>query len=106
MIDCGLGEGMEPALQGLLTFLTDSTRNSQLFTTVAAADTLGELVGGPLTGALVNVGRRPGHPSDGLCFLGSSVGAPLILVSYHTFGADSITHHLCNACYLRMLYES
>ena len=76
MIGCGLGEGMEPALQGLITFLADSRRNAQLFTTIAMADTMGELTGGPLTALLMAVGRTPGHPSDGLCFLASSVSTP------------------------------
>ncbi len=73
MFSSGLGEGIEPALQGLITFLTDSRRNAQLFTTTAMVDTIAELMGGPLTASLIAVGRRPGHPSDGLCFLASSV---------------------------------
>ena len=73
MIGCGLAEGIEPALQGLVTFLTDSTRNASLFTTIAVADTMGELTGGPLTARLMAVGRTSDHPSDGLCFLASSV---------------------------------
>ena len=73
MIGCGLGEGTEPALQGLATFLTDSRRNTRLFTTIAMVDTLGELTGGPLTARLMAVGRTHDHPSDGLGFLASSV---------------------------------
>jgi hypothetical protein len=73
MIGCGFGEGIEPALQGFLSFLTHSSRNAQLFTTVAVADTMGELTGGLLTGRLMAIRRRPGHPSDGFSFLASSV---------------------------------
>lgn len=73
MIGCGLCEGLEPALQGLLTYLTESSRNAQLFITVAIADTMGELVGGPLTAQLMAIGRGPDHPSGGVCFLASSV---------------------------------
>ena len=80
MTGCGLGESMEPALQGLLTYLTDSARNAQLFTAVAIADTLGELTSGPLAGSLMAIGRRPGYPSDGLCFLASSVNEPQIFL--------------------------
>lgn len=73
MVGCGLGEGMEPALQGLVTYLTDSAHNAQLFTTLAVFDTIAELAGGPLTASLMAIGRRPGHASDGYCFLASSV---------------------------------
>ena len=73
MLGCGLGEALEPALQGLVTYLTDSAENAQLFTTVALCDTLAELTGGPFTARLLAIGRRDGHPSDGICFLASSV---------------------------------
>ena len=73
MTGCGLGEGIEPALQGLITYLTDSRRNAQLFTTIAMADTMGELMGGPLAARLMAIGRTPDDPSQGLCFLASSV---------------------------------
>lgn len=49
MLGCGLGEGIEPALQGVLTFLTNSSENGRLITTVVIADTLAELTGGPMT---------------------------------------------------------
>lgn len=73
MLGCGLGEGIEPALQGFLTFLTDSSENGRLFTTVAMADTLAELTGGPVTARLMAIGRSAHTPSEGLCFLTSSV---------------------------------
>jgi len=73
MVFCGLGEGIEPALQGLITYLTDARQNALLLTTIAMIDTMGELAGGPLTARLMAVGRVPGHPSDGVCFLASSV---------------------------------
>jgi hypothetical protein len=78
MVGCGLGEALEPALQGLVTYLTDSSENAQLFTTVALCDTLAELTGGPLTARLLAIGRRDGHPSDGICFLVSAVSTPPI----------------------------
>ena len=86
MVGCGLGEGIEPALQGFVTFLTDSSRNAQLFTTIVMADTMGELTGGPLTARLMAVGRTSGHPSDGLCFLASSVR---ILYTWNATGLSS-----------------
>lgn len=73
MLGCGLGEGLEPALQGFLTFLRNSSENGRLFTTVAMADTLGELIGGPVTARLMAIGRSAHTPSEGVCFLASSV---------------------------------
>lgn len=73
MAGCGLGEGLEPALQGLITYLVDSDKTVRLFTTLAVCDTIAEFVGGPVTARLMEIGRRPGHASDGYCFLGSSV---------------------------------
>ena len=73
MVGCGLGEGLEPALQGLITYLVNSTQTVELFMTLAVCDTIAELVGGPITAQLMDIGRRPGHASDGICFLTSSV---------------------------------
>ena len=56
---------MEPALQGLLSHLMDSSQHAKLVTTVAPADTLVEFRGGPLTGSLM-VGWRDGCASEGL----------------------------------------
>ena len=59
LIGCGLGEGLEPTFQGLLTYLTNSQQSVQLFTTVAVADTLGGLIRGHLTRHLIAIERRP-----------------------------------------------
>ena len=32
MFGCGLGEGIQSALQGMIVYLTDSERNAQMFT--------------------------------------------------------------------------
>jgi hypothetical protein len=82
MAGCGLGEGLEPALQGLITYLVDSDKTVRLFTTLAVCDTIAEFVGGPVTARLMEIGRRPGHASDGYCFLGSSVRIHLLLLSF------------------------
>ncbi|EJT80754.1 hypothetical protein GGTG_00748 [Gaeumannomyces tritici R3-111a-1] len=72
MVGCGLGEALEPALQAFALASTDSSRNAQLFTTIAQCDTLAELVGGPLMAALLSIGRGKGHPSAGINFIASS----------------------------------
>ena len=69
----GLGETLQPALQGFVTFATGSQRNTRVFTMLAVADTAAELIAGPLTAALMAIGRTDDHPSDGLCFFTSSV---------------------------------
>jgi hypothetical protein len=75
MLFAGLGEGMEPALQGLITYLTNSSANTQLFTVLALVDTIAGITGGPLTASLMAIGRseQPKHASDGWCFFASSV---------------------------------
>ncbi|MCJ1251903.1 hypothetical protein MMC30_009141 [Trapelia coarctata] len=75
MLFAGRGEGIEPALQGLITYLTDSSANTQLFTILALVDTVAEFTGGPLTTSLMAIGRseEPKHASDGWCFFGSSL---------------------------------
>ena len=75
MLFAGLGEGMEPALQGLITYLTNSSANTQLFAVLALVDTVAEFTGGPLTASLMAIGRseQPKHASDGWCFFASSV---------------------------------
>lgn len=73
MVGCGLGEALEPALQGFAILSTESARNSLLFTTIAQFDALAELIAGPLMATLLAIGRTASHPSDGVCFLASSV---------------------------------
>ena len=69
----GLGEALEPALQALATIYIDMTSNAQLFTILAVCETLADIVGGPIMAGLLSVGRSPGHPSRGLCFLFTAV---------------------------------
>ena len=85
MLGCGLGEGLEPALQGFLTFLANTEGSSLLFALVAMCDMVGELVGGPLSASLMAIGRAPGHASEGYCFLLSSVCTPTLLHKAHNW---------------------
>lgn len=69
---CGLGEGLEPALQGYSCSLIDKTENSQLFTAVASMETLARIVAASTMGKLYSVKRdRSGKPT-GLPFLVSA----------------------------------
>ena len=73
MLGCGFGEGLEPALQGVVVYLAKVDRTGQLFAIVAFCDILGDLTGGPVAARLMSIGRGPGHASEGYCFLASSV---------------------------------
>lgn len=73
MFGIGLGEALEPALQGLISFAAESSEAATVFTTYAFFDAAAELVAGPLTARLMAIGRTEDHPSDGICFLASSV---------------------------------
>jgi hypothetical protein len=73
MFGMGLGEGIEPALQGIVTWINDPAYYSQLFTTLAIVDTISELIGGPLTATLMSIGRTDDTASAGYCFLVSAV---------------------------------
>ena len=72
MFGMGLGEGTEPALQGIVTWINDPAHYSQLFTTLAIVDTISELIGGPLTATLMSIGRTDDTASAGYCFLASA----------------------------------
>lgn len=73
MLGCGFGEGLEPALQGVSVYLANARSAGQLFVIIAFCDILGDLTGGPVAARLMSLGRRPGHASEGYCFLASSV---------------------------------
>lgn len=102
MVGCGFGEGIEPALQGLVTFVTDSGQNARVFTTVAVCDTIAELTGGPVTARLMEIGRRPGHPSDGICFLASSVTSFISDANDDHIMTESVTDIVRSTRYVSM----
>ena len=45
MIFAGLDEGMEPALQGLIKYLNNSSANTQFFTVLALVNTVAVFTG-------------------------------------------------------------
>ncbi|KAI0903626.1 major facilitator superfamily domain-containing protein [Ustulina deusta] len=72
MLGAGLCEGLEPALQTLLSVSTRSEEMSRPFGVAYAFSLLGDMTGGPLMSALISIGRATATPSAGFCFLGSS----------------------------------
>ena len=71
---CGLGEGEEPALQGLATSLIEPAYHARLFTSVAVVEIVAKLVGGPIMGKLFSISRRNDdvNGSAGICFSASA----------------------------------
>jgi MFS family permease len=71
---CGLGTGLEPALQGLGASLISREDGARLFTMVATLDTAGDIVAGPTTASLFRIGKFSGGvASEGYNFLVSGV---------------------------------
>lgn len=70
---CGLGEGLEPALQGHSTSLIDKSENSQLFTTAASMETLARIIAAPIMAKLYSMKRDKSGKPIGLPFLVSTV---------------------------------
>lgn len=60
-----MGEGEEPALQGLATSFIDGAYHARLFTSVAVVEILAKLIGGPVMGKLFSIGHAK---SSGICF--------------------------------------
>ena len=87
MIFWGLGEGLDPALQGYVSALVEKETEARLFTTVAFIDTLGDLSAGPVAGSLYSIGGMF-RAWKGACFLMSSV-------STSASQAIFITHAYC-----------
>ena len=69
----GLGEGFEPSLKGLATYLIESSFNARLLTFITVLEVIAKLIGGPLMARLFSIGRNEDHGSDGVCFLASAV---------------------------------
>ncbi|KAI4279778.1 MAG: hypothetical protein LQ337_000058 [Flavoplaca oasis] len=80
---CGLSEAIQPATQGLATSFVPRGLNARLFTTVAVAETVGKLAGGPVLGALFKIGRTERRGSLGVNFAASSAifGALFLLAA-------------------------
>lgn len=97
MAFAGIGEILEPSLQGFATFVTNSTHNALLFTSVATCHSLANLIGGPVNSYLMTLGRRPGHQDTGIVFLGAMVTSNLTyqLSSPKLTGADYVLRVVC-----------
>jgi hypothetical protein len=75
MIIWGLGEGIEPPLQGIASFIVHPDYKARVFTTVARLEGVARLLGGPLMSSLVIIWWDGRVVSEGLCFLVSAVSS-------------------------------
>ena len=73
MLGAGFCEGLDPALQGLLSVTVSRDGTGRLFALVYMCGLLGDFTGGPLMSTLMSIGRSANSASDGYCFLASSV---------------------------------
>lgn len=78
MAICGLGEGLEPALQGISASMVDKSHTGRMFTNVAFVDLTARILGGPLMYKILEVKSADSHLSAGLCFALSAVSSGLI----------------------------
>lgn len=69
----GIGEGLEPTLQGVAAFVVDESYTARMFTVIATLEGTGRLVGGPLMTWLFFAGYEGENKLFGLCFVASSV---------------------------------
>lgn len=72
MLLCGLGEGLEPALQALGSFIAGKSLYASFFTFITMIDTVAEFVGGPVVATLFAI-HDESAVSAGYCFLFSAV---------------------------------
>ncbi|KUJ07816.1 uncharacterized protein LY89DRAFT_352943 [Mollisia scopiformis] len=82
MVGAGFGEGLEPALQGLLSASVSTEEIGRLFALMYTCSLLGDMICGPLMSALMSIGRGENSASDGYFFLASAIhfGAMSVLV--------------------------
>ena len=81
MLGAGFGEGLDPALQGLLSTTVSTEETGRLFALVYMCGLLGDITGGPLMSRLMSIGRIAEGASDGYCFLASSVCPSFIKIT-------------------------
>lgn len=86
----GLGEGLEPGLQGLAMFFVEEGYTARMFAIIARLNLIGEMIGGPLMAKLLLIGYKGRFQLEGLAFLVSSVSHVFIC----NFSPDISVHIL------------
>lgn len=83
MAICGLGEGLEPGLQSLGSYIVGKPNHATLFTFVSLLDVLGDFLGGPIMAWTYTIRGSDGL-SAGYCFFLAAVSfRPRILRTPH-----------------------
>ena len=83
MLGAGFCEGLDPALQGLLSVHESTGETGRLFALVYMCGLIGDITGGPLMSTLMSIGRSANSVSDGYCFLVSSVCSLSAMQDHH-----------------------
>ena len=73
MAICGIGEGLEPALQGIAAAMVDKAHTASMFTNIAFVDLTARIIGGPLMYRLLDIKASHSSLSAGLSFAFSAV---------------------------------
>ncbi|KEY64049.1 Sat21 [Stachybotrys chartarum IBT 7711] len=87
MLAAGFGEGLEPALQGVLAAASQTKAKGSIFALMCTCSLLGDMTGGPLMSALMSIGRGGNGVSDGYCFLASALVFGAVIVLAHLLWA-------------------
>ncbi|KAL9016294.1 MAG: hypothetical protein Q9185_006354 [Variospora sp. 1 TL-2023] len=87
------GSNAPQTLQGLVSSFTDGFNTAELYSTLAFAQLVGTMLGGPTAAALFTLGLRlgPGTPWAGLPFFASSVSSTRFPVPKHYACLDKLT---------------
>lgn len=70
---CGLGEGLEPALQAVTSSLVSKALTGRVFTAIAASEMVAQMIAGPLMSELLSLGFNMDPLWHGLVYLVASV---------------------------------
>ena len=94
MFLCGLGEGLEPALQALASSIVGEHLYADLFSLVSTLDTLAKLFAGPVMAWAFSIRKADGQ-SGGYCFLLSSVRVLNFCLRFFTSESTTIQFLIC-----------
>ncbi|UKZ61399.1 uncharacterized protein TrAtP1_002664 [Trichoderma atroviride] len=77
---CGMGEGVEPSLQGVMSSLVDPSQFAILFTSTAFLESVGKMISSPFMAFLLRIGRNDDGRVTGLPFFIAGIFFLLCLI--------------------------
>ncbi|KAL7781932.1 major facilitator superfamily domain-containing protein [Trichoderma afarasin] len=72
---CGVGEGVEPSLQGIMSSLIEPSQFAMLFTSAAFLESVGKIISSPFMASLLRMGRDYDGRVTGLPFFIAGVSS-------------------------------